>query len=89
MTKKKETLRSKLPLAFLAEEAFKKGVSKAIADHKKTGDPIVIWRDGKVVKIPANQIEVREAQTDYNTNKRSKVKKAPKSVTPAKAGVQR
>ena len=35
------------------------------ADHKRTGDPIVIWRDGKVVKIPADQIEVREPEAEY------------------------
>jgi hypothetical protein len=45
-------------MAFRAEEALKKAVAKAIADHKRMGDPIVIWRDGNVVKIPAEQIEV-------------------------------
>ena len=29
---------------------------------KRTGDPIVIWRDGKVVKVPADQIEVHEPE---------------------------
>lgn len=45
-------------MAFRAEEALKKAVAKATADHKRMGDPIVIWRDGNVVKIPAEQIEV-------------------------------
>jgi len=54
-------------MAFRAEEALKKAVAKAIADHKRTGDPIVIWRDGKVVKIPAKQIEVREPDAEYQT----------------------
>jgi len=47
-------------MAFRAEYALKKAVARAIADHKRTGDPIVIWRNGKVVKIPADQIEIRE-----------------------------
>ncbi|MBW1835309.1 MAG: hypothetical protein JRI62_11535 [Deltaproteobacteria bacterium] len=52
-------------MAFLAEEALKKSVARTIADHKRTGDPIVIWRDGKVIKVPADQIEVREPEAEY------------------------
>ncbi len=52
-------------MAFRAEEALKKAVARAIADHKRTGDPIVVWRDGKVVKIPAEQIEIREPGAEY------------------------
>ena len=56
-------------MAFLAEEALKKAVARTIADHKRTGDPIVIWRDGKVVKVPADQIEVREPEAEYGKPK--------------------
>jgi len=56
-------------MAFLAEEALKKAVARTIADHKRTGDPIVIWRDGKVVKVPASQIEVREPEAEYGNPK--------------------
>ncbi|MDL1960726.1 MAG: hypothetical protein LWX01_03345, partial [Deltaproteobacteria bacterium] len=49
-----------MSMASRAEEALKKAVARAIADHKRTGDPIVVWRDGRVVKIPAEQIEIRE-----------------------------
>ncbi|MBW2740921.1 MAG: hypothetical protein JRE64_19210 [Deltaproteobacteria bacterium] len=56
-------------MAFRAEEALKKAVARTIADHKRTGDPIVIWRDGKVVKIPADQIEVREPEAEYGNPK--------------------
>ena len=52
-------------MAFRAEEALKKAVARAIADHKRTGDPIVVWRDGRVVKIPAEQIEIREPGAEY------------------------
>ena len=50
-----------------AEEALKKAFADVIADHKRFGDSIVIWRDGKVVKIPADQIELREHQTEYES----------------------
>jgi len=56
---------SDIPIGIRAEEALKKAVADTIADHKRTGDPIVIWRDGKVVKIPADQIEVRETEAEY------------------------
>jgi len=56
---------SDTPLEIRAEEAMRKAVARTIADHKRTGDPIVIWRDGKVVKIPADQIEIREPEAEY------------------------
>jgi len=49
-----------IPIGIRAEEALKKAVTDTIADHKRFSDSIVIWRDGKVVKIPADQIEIRE-----------------------------
>jgi len=54
-----------MPMVVRAEEALKKAVARAIADHKRTGDPIVVWRDGRVVKIPAEQIEIREPEAEY------------------------
>jgi len=48
-----------------AHEAFRKAVAEAIAEHRRNGVPIAIWRNGKVVRIPADQIEVREPQIEY------------------------
>ncbi len=56
-----------IPIGIRAEEALKKAVADTIADHKRTGGPIVIWRDGKAVKIPADQIELREHQAEYES----------------------
>ncbi len=39
-----------------AEKALKKAVAKTIQDHARTGDPIVIWRNGKVTWVPAKQL---------------------------------
>jgi hypothetical protein len=55
-------------LAYRAEEALRKAVAEAIAQHQRNGVPIAIWRDGKVVRIPADQIEVREPQIEYKTS---------------------
>jgi len=56
-----------IPIEIRAEEALKKAVANAIADHKHSGNSIVIWRDWKVVKIPADQIELRESQTGHES----------------------
>jgi hypothetical protein len=79
----------KLPMEMLGLEALRDAVANVIAAHKRTGEPLVIWREGKVVKVPADQIGVREEQADYTADKKSKLKKYPTSVTPAKAGVQK
>jgi Lhr-like helicase len=63
---KKKNLKD-IPIGIRAEEALKKAVANAIADHKHSDNSIVIWRDGKVVKIPADQIELREHQAEYES----------------------
>ncbi len=61
----KKVRRSPPLLAYRAEEALRKAVAEAIAEHRRNGVPIAIWRNGKVVRIPADQIEVREPQIGY------------------------
>ena len=61
--KKKKQAPPKL-LSYLAEEALQKAVAEALAEHRRNGVPIAIWRNGKVVRIPADQIEVREPLSD-------------------------
>ena len=56
---------SEIPLAYRAEEALKRAVAKAIAEHQRQGIPIAIWRDGKVVRIPPEQIIVPKNQSRY------------------------
>ena len=57
-------------LAYQAEEALRKAVAEAIAEHRRNGVPIAIWRDGKVVRIPADQIEVREPEVEYTVSRK-------------------
>lgn len=52
-------------LAYQAEKALKEAVAEAIVEHKRKGISIVVWRDGKVVEIAPDQIEVREPQAEY------------------------
>jgi hypothetical protein len=39
-----------------AEEALRRAVAKAIEEHRRMGVPIVIWKEGRVQIIPAEEI---------------------------------
>jgi len=36
----------------------RRGVARALAEHKKAGRSIYVWQDGKVVEIPAKKIKI-------------------------------
>ena len=40
------------------EKALQSAVREAIRDHKRAGNPICVWRNGKVVWIPPEKIKV-------------------------------
>lgn len=48
--KKRMTLQDK------AESALKKAVRNVIKKHKKTGRPLAVWKNGKIVRISPNSI---------------------------------
>ncbi|MBS3921052.1 MAG: hypothetical protein KG012_19430 [Deltaproteobacteria bacterium] len=64
----KKEKRTSFLLAYKAEEALRKAVAETIAEHRRNGVPIAIWRNGKVVRIPAEQIEVREPEVEYSVS---------------------
>ena len=39
-----------------AELAMKEAIKEVVARHKKTGRPLAGWKNGKVVRVPANSI---------------------------------
>jgi hypothetical protein len=39
------------------DEALRRGVREAIRQHRLAGVPMVVWRDGRIVHIPAEQLE--------------------------------
>lgn len=43
------------------ERGMYEGVQRALAEHKRLGQSIVVSRDGQIVEIPAEDIEVDEA----------------------------
>jgi hypothetical protein len=42
------------------DAAVQRAVRHALLAHKRAGHPIASWKDGKVVIIPAEEIEVEE-----------------------------
>ncbi len=44
------------------DTALRNAVQQALLQHKKAGNPVAEWRDGKVVLIKAEDIVVEEKQ---------------------------
>lgn len=40
------------------ERALAKAVRQALLQHKRAGNPVATWRDGKVAWIPPEEIEI-------------------------------
>ena len=54
-TKRKHMQRSS-SFALEAEKALRIAVAKTIEEHRLSGDPIIVWENGRVVSIPAGKI---------------------------------
>jgi hypothetical protein len=48
---------SGLSVSQKAELALKAAVKKTMAEHKKRGEPVAIWKDGKAIWLPADEIK--------------------------------
>jgi len=44
----------------LVDEAIRKAIQDTMREHKLLGQPVVGWKDGKVVWVPAAEIELEE-----------------------------
>ena len=49
-----------IPLALRAEAALKKAVYLAIQDHVRTGDPVVFFKNGKVMEVSAAKLRLKK-----------------------------
>ncbi len=50
-------MKKRMSLQDKSEAALKKAVRGAVEQHKKTGRPLVVWKDGKTVYISPNTIK--------------------------------
>ncbi|HBB18344.1 MAG TPA: hypothetical protein DCZ97_15590 [Syntrophus sp. (in: bacteria)] len=46
-----------MSLGDMADEALRKAVAGVVEKHRKSGEPLAVWRDGKVVRVPADQLQ--------------------------------
>lgn len=51
-----------LPLEERAEMALKAAVEKVIVEHARRGLPLYIWRDGRVVEVPPDELRVESVR---------------------------
>lgn len=62
------TPRVESTLTMKAVAAMRAAVRNVVEDHRRQGKPLVLWRNGKVVReMPAAAGIVREAGTSYGT----------------------
>jgi len=52
------TLRSRQDINQRIDRGVKRAVAKALEEHKRAGRSIVVWKEGKVVSIPPEEITV-------------------------------
>ena len=45
-----------MSLGEMAEEALKKAVARVVEEHRKSGEPLAVWRGGEFVHVPADQL---------------------------------
>lgn len=50
-------MKKKMSLQDKAEAAIKKAVRNVVERHKKTGRPLAVWQNGKIVRVSPNAIK--------------------------------
>ena len=46
------------------ERALRAAVRDALQRHKRDGDPVAVWREGRVVWLPPDQIPVADESSE-------------------------
>jgi len=49
-------MKRRMTLQDKAEAALKKAVKEVIKNHKKSGRPLAVWKNGKTVWMPVSKI---------------------------------
>lgn len=50
-------MKKRMSLQDKAEAAMKKAVRGVVEQHKKTGRPLAVWKNGKTVRISPNSVK--------------------------------
>ena len=50
--------------------AIENAVAKVVEEHRRSGEPMAVWRDGKVIlEIPEPVDTLREGESNYSMDK--------------------
>ncbi|NUQ61993.1 MAG: hypothetical protein HUU20_05870 [Pirellulales bacterium] len=44
-----------------AEAAFRQAAAKVVRRARETGTPVIVWKEGRIVEIPSEQVELAAA----------------------------
>lgn len=55
----------------ILEEVFRRAVRQALAEHERAGNPVAIWRDGRVAIVPAAEVLREDSASDERTPPRT------------------
>lgn len=72
---KKKQLQKLESFADKAEQALRDAVKGVIEEHRRSGKPLAMMRDGKAVLVPPEEVGlpvVAEAHAEYRTRQRRK-----------------
>jgi hypothetical protein len=72
MIKKQHKTISTKQMVKNAEQALQEAVKKVIDEHRRSGKPVAVWRDGKVVKVHPEEIGVHETGAEYGKSRKGK-----------------
>ncbi len=67
---KQQKSSSELPLMVKAEMALKQAIANVIEEHRRSGDPLVIWKNGQVVMLPPDQAVARKSHLHRSNRKK-------------------
>jgi hypothetical protein len=51
---------NKVSLSVKAEKAMKRAFRQVLEEHKQLGQPVAIWRAGRIVRVSASRLLSRE-----------------------------
>jgi hypothetical protein len=49
------------------DQGVKAGVARALEEHRKAGNSVFIWRNGRIVKVSASRIKIAKANSQERT----------------------
>jgi hypothetical protein len=67
-----------MSLGDMANEALKKVMAGVVEKHRKSSESLAVWRDGKVIRVPTDQLhgyeEVPESESASARDQRQTVR---------------